>query len=126
MAAGASLVDRIDAEFAAAEGRANQLKTQQVEEFQGRQQRLEKFAQILEQLREIWRPRLELVVGGELCDRGGRRRSSRGELNDARERQSRAGRQLVFDVELELDRASARIERRPQGRHSRCQLGLWA
>jgi hypothetical protein len=61
MAAGASLLDRIDAEFAAAENRANELKSQKVEEFQGRQQRLEKFTQLLEQLREIWRPRLEAL-----------------------------------------------------------------
>ena len=53
MATGNSLLDRIEAEFAAAESRANELKTQQVQEFQGRQQRLEKFTQKLEQLREI-------------------------------------------------------------------------
>lgn len=62
MAAGDSLADRIDAEFAAAESRASEMKNKQVEEFQGRQQRLEKFAQILERLREIWRPRLEALV----------------------------------------------------------------
>ena len=62
MATGNSLLDRIEAEFAAAESRANELKTQQVQEFQGRQQRLEKFTQKLEQLREIWRPRLEALA----------------------------------------------------------------
>jgi hypothetical protein len=55
-------MDRIDAEFAAAEQHVKQLKTQKVEEFQGRQQRLEKLEQILEGLREVWRPRLEALA----------------------------------------------------------------
>ena len=62
MAARNALLDRIDAEFAAAESRINELKTQGVQEYQGRQQRLEKFTQILEQLRDIWRPRLEALA----------------------------------------------------------------
>ena len=33
-----------------------------MEEFQGRQQRLEKFEQTLDQLREVWRPRLEALA----------------------------------------------------------------
>ncbi|MCI0493137.1 MAG: hypothetical protein L0Z07_09395 [Planctomycetes bacterium] len=55
-------MDRIDAEFAAADQRVTQLKTQKVEEFQGRQQRLEQFGQILKGLREVWRPRLEALA----------------------------------------------------------------
>ena len=55
-------MDRIDAEFTAADRRVQQLKTQKVEEFQGRQQRLEQFEQILEGLREVWRPRLEALA----------------------------------------------------------------
>lgn len=62
MATSNSLVDRIEAEFAAAESRVNELKTQQIQEFEGRQQRLEKFTQVLDQLREIWRPRLEALA----------------------------------------------------------------
>ena len=62
MATGEYLMDRIDAEFTAADQRVQQLKTQKVEEFQGRQQRLEKFGQILEELREVWRPRLETLA----------------------------------------------------------------
>ena len=62
MAATDSLADRIDAEIDAAFQRVEQLKTQKVEEFQGRQQRLEKLDQTLEELREIWRPRLEALA----------------------------------------------------------------
>jgi hypothetical protein len=60
--AAASLLDRIEAEFAAADKRAKELKNQQVQEFQGRQQRLEKFEQLLEQLRDVWQPRLEALA----------------------------------------------------------------
>ena len=62
MAAGSSLAERIDAEIAAAFDRVEQLKTQKVEEFQGRQDRLEKLDQTLEALREIWRPRLDALA----------------------------------------------------------------
>jgi YHS domain-containing protein len=62
MATSNSLMDRIDAEFSAANQRVTQLKTQKVEEFQGRQQRLEKFGQILESLRDVWLPRLEALA----------------------------------------------------------------
>lgn len=62
MASTSSLADRIDAEIDAAFQRVEQLKTQKVEEFQGRQQRLEKLDQILEELREIWRPRLDALA----------------------------------------------------------------
>jgi YHS domain-containing protein len=55
-------MDRIDAEFAAAEQRVKQLQSGKMQEFQDRQQRLEKFEQILEKLREIWRPRLETLA----------------------------------------------------------------
>jgi hypothetical protein len=62
MAVTSNLLDRIEAEFAAAEQRVKQLQSQKVQEFQDRQQRLEKLDQALEQLREIWRPRLEALA----------------------------------------------------------------
>jgi hypothetical protein len=55
-------MERIDAEIDAAFQRVEKLKTQKVEEFQGRQQRLEKLDRILEELREIWRPRLDALA----------------------------------------------------------------
>jgi YHS domain-containing protein len=62
MAAVNSLMDRIDAEFAAAQQRVKQIQTQRVEEFQGREQRLEKFAQLMDDLRDVWGPRLEALA----------------------------------------------------------------
>lgn len=62
MALTTSLVDRIDAEFAAADQRVTEYKSQKVEEFEGRKQRLEQFEGLLEQLREVWRPRLEALA----------------------------------------------------------------
>jgi hypothetical protein len=61
MATATSLLDRIDAEFAAADRRANEVKTQHIEEFQGRKQRLESFGKLLEKLTDVWRPRLEAL-----------------------------------------------------------------
>jgi YHS domain-containing protein len=62
MATGVSLTERIDAEFAAADQRAQQIKTEQVEEFQARKQRLEQFGQVLENLTSVWRPRLDALA----------------------------------------------------------------
>jgi YHS domain-containing protein len=62
MASGSSLAERIDAEIAAAFQRVEQLKTQKVEEFQGRQERLEQFNHLLEELSEVWRPRLDALA----------------------------------------------------------------
>jgi YHS domain-containing protein len=62
MSSATVLMERIDSEFAAAENRVNQLKSQQSEIFHGRQERLEVFEQNLEQLREIWEPRLSALA----------------------------------------------------------------
>ena len=62
MAAVDSLLERLDAEFTAANQRVKEIQSQHVEAFQGRQQRLEQFEKTLDQLREIWRPRLEALA----------------------------------------------------------------
>lgn len=62
MSAVTDLADRIDAEFNSAFQRVEQLKTQNVEEFQGRQQRLEQIEQVLDDLRDIWRPKLDALA----------------------------------------------------------------
>jgi YHS domain-containing protein len=62
MAAVGNLIDRIDAEFASAEQRLKQFQDQQVQEFENRQQRLERFSGLLDQLQEVWRPRLEALA----------------------------------------------------------------
>lgn len=57
-----ALLNRIDAEFSAAEKQIKEFQTQQVKEYHGRQERLELFAKACDQLRETWRPRLEALA----------------------------------------------------------------
>jgi YHS domain-containing protein len=56
------LLERIDSELSAADARIKKLQTQQVQLFQEREKRLEKFAQLAESLSEIWKPRLEALA----------------------------------------------------------------
>ncbi len=57
-----SLLSRIDAEFSASEKQIKEFQTQQVQEYHGRQERLELFAKACDQLRDTWRPRLEALA----------------------------------------------------------------
>ena len=57
-----SLIERIDAEFSAAEERWDQLRVKQLEAYQVRQQRLEHFERTVDTLRELWEPRLEALA----------------------------------------------------------------
>jgi hypothetical protein len=57
-----SLASRIDAEFSAAEEKVKKLQAEQVEEHKQRQKRLEQLSKVFDQLRDIWKPRLELLV----------------------------------------------------------------
>ena len=57
-----SLASRIDAEFSAVEKKAKNLQAEQVEAQKQRQQRIEKLEQVFDQLRESWKPRLDLLV----------------------------------------------------------------
>ena len=57
-----TLASRIDAEFSAVEEKMKQFQAEQAEEHRQRQKRLEKLGQVFEEMRNIWRPRLELLV----------------------------------------------------------------
>jgi YHS domain-containing protein len=57
-----NLVSRIDAQFAAVEQKVKQFQSKQTEEYKQRQQRLEQLSKVFDRMREIWRPRLELLV----------------------------------------------------------------
>jgi YHS domain-containing protein len=57
-----NLLGRIDAEFHAIEEKIKNLQTQQVHEHQERQKRLEKFNQVLDQLRSVLNPRLTALA----------------------------------------------------------------
>lgn len=58
----ARLMDRIDTEFAQAEQQVKDFQTRKVEEYHGRQQRLELFAKVCDDLQGVWRPRLEALA----------------------------------------------------------------
>src|SRR5262245_58136493 len=57
-----SLASRLDAEFSAVEEKMKKFQAGHVEEYKQRQKRLEQLGKVFDQLREIWRPRLELLV----------------------------------------------------------------
>jgi YHS domain-containing protein len=56
------LLSRIDAAFKASDDKLQAFQTQKVEELHGRQQRLEQFEKLLEQLQGVWKPRLETLA----------------------------------------------------------------
>jgi hypothetical protein len=56
------LASRIDAEFSAVEEKVKKLQVQKGEEHKQRQQRLEQLNKVFDQMRDIWGPRLELLV----------------------------------------------------------------
>jgi hypothetical protein len=57
-----SLASRIDAEFTAVAEKVKKFQVEQVEEHKERQKRLELLGKVFEQMRDIWKPRLELLV----------------------------------------------------------------
>lgn len=57
-----SLADRIDAEFSAVSEKIKKFQTEQLEENKDRQKRLQKLGSVFEELRDMWRPRLEILL----------------------------------------------------------------
>jgi hypothetical protein len=57
-----NLANRIDAEFSAVEEKVKKFQVQKGEEHKQRQQRLEQLNKVFDQMRDIWSPRLELLV----------------------------------------------------------------
>jgi YHS domain-containing protein len=57
-----SLGRRIDAEFSTAAEKIRKFQAEKVEEHKARQKRLEQLGRIFEELRDIWKPRLELLA----------------------------------------------------------------
>jgi YHS domain-containing protein len=56
------LVSRIDAEFSALGEKHKKAQAEQVHAYQDRQQRLQQLGKVFDRLREIWGPRLEVLV----------------------------------------------------------------
>jgi YHS domain-containing protein len=57
-----NLAGRIDAEFTALEEKYKKGQVERVQAYQERQKRLETFTQVLDRLRDVWKPRLDLLV----------------------------------------------------------------
>jgi hypothetical protein len=57
-----SLASRIDAEFSAVAEKMKKIQAEQMEEHKQRQKRLEQLEKVFDKLREIWKPRLELLA----------------------------------------------------------------
>jgi hypothetical protein len=57
-----SLAKQIDAEFSAVAEKVKQLQVGQIAEHKERQNRLEQLGKLFDELGEIWKPRLELLV----------------------------------------------------------------
>jgi YHS domain-containing protein len=57
-----SLASQIDAEFTAVAEKVKKFQSTQVEEHKERQKRLDQLGKTFDELREIWRPRLELLT----------------------------------------------------------------
>jgi len=57
-----SLLSRIDAEFAAMDERRKRFQESQVEQYREREKRSEQFDQVLNKLRDVWKPRLEALA----------------------------------------------------------------
>ena len=53
-----SLASRIDAEFSAVEEKVRRFRTEQAAEHRERQGRLEQLAEVFDELRALWKPRL--------------------------------------------------------------------
>ena len=62
MAQSGSLASRIDAEFSAVEERTKKFQFEQLEKYKGREKRLEQLGKTFDELKEIWGPRLELLM----------------------------------------------------------------
>jgi YHS domain-containing protein len=56
-----ALASRIDAEFSAVEEKVKKQHAGHVEEYRERQKRLEQFGKVVDQMRDVWKPRLELL-----------------------------------------------------------------
>lgn len=62
MADVSSLMQRIDAEFAAVEKSIKSFQQEEVAAHQGREQRMETFHQVCDRLKEVWEPRLAALA----------------------------------------------------------------
>jgi YHS domain-containing protein len=92
-----SLANRIDTEFKAAEDKVKKFQVEQVEQQKERQQRLEQLGGVFEQLREVWKPRLELLL------------QKFGDRVQAKPRLVPTTREVTYDFQSKLARVSLKF-----------------
>src|SRR5215471_18308085 len=56
-----SLIDRMDQEFSSGEDKIKKFQQEQVDAYKERQKRLQALGQVFQKLREVWKPRLEVL-----------------------------------------------------------------
>jgi len=57
-----NLSERIDAQFAALGDKIKKAQQEEIDNYKARQKRLETFAQVVEELRGLWKPRLDILM----------------------------------------------------------------
>jgi YHS domain-containing protein len=57
-----NLASRLDAQFLAAADKVKKIQTEQLEAHKGRAHRLEQLSKVFDDMREIWKPRLDLLI----------------------------------------------------------------
>jgi hypothetical protein len=57
-----SLASRIDAAFSAVEEKVKKFQAEQAGEHKERQKRLEQLGKVFDQMRDLWKPRLDLLL----------------------------------------------------------------
>jgi hypothetical protein len=57
-----TLAERIDAEFSALEDKIKKAQSEKLEDYKGRQKRLEQLGKVFDELQGVWKPRLELLT----------------------------------------------------------------
>jgi YHS domain-containing protein len=97
MATSKNLTDRIDAEFSAADERIQQLRSDKIQSYEDRQQRVEQLSQTFDELRGIWGPRLETLA------------KKFGERVEVRPTVEPGKRSATFDVKSELAHINLRF-----------------
>jgi YHS domain-containing protein len=99
-----SLASRIDAEFSAVEQKVQKQQAEQAEQQKDRQKRLGQLGKLFDELRDIWKPRLELLAkkfGDRVQVKPRLTPSSREATFDFQSRQARVG--LKFSAFTDRD-----------------------
>jgi len=85
-----NLLQGIDSEFNAVDEKIKKVQLENMQEYRDRQKRLEKFGKLLDELREVWQPRLEAL------------RKRFGEKVDVKPRFTPSSREATFEFQSNL------------------------